>query len=79
MCNTVGGCMMQGVNTEIEDPQDPPSNSMPDIPIASLSTHGVLSDFYVKKTGPNMDIQLTDEPTENVTAHEDTPQNNIVH
>ena len=67
------------VNIEIEDPRYPPSNSMPDIPIVPPSTHDVLSDFYVKKTGPNMDIQLTDQPTENGTAYEDTLQNNSVH
>ena len=62
------------VNIEFEDPQYLLSNSMPDIPIVPPSTHDVLSDFYVKKTGPNMDIQLTDQLTENGTAYEDTAE-----
>ena len=77
MCSTACGIMMQEVSTEMEDPQDQPSTPMPDISIVVSSTHAVLSDFYVKKTSSNMDIQLTNEPTENVTAYEDTLQNNI--
>ncbi len=33
-----------------------------------------LPDFYVKKSGPEMDIQLTEQPIENVTAYNDTLQ-----
>ena len=71
MCNTAGGIMMQEVSFGAEDIDDSPTSTsntatMNDSASEStasvnLVTYETLPDLYVKKSGPNMDIQLTDD------------------
>ena len=80
ICNTAGGIMMQEVSFGAEDIDDSPTSTsntatMNDSASEStaavnLVTYETLPDLYVKKSGPNMDIQLTDEPVEGMNAYQ---------
>ena len=69
--------MIQEVDAELEDYHVPAPTAGP-IATSTSSTSIALPDFYVKKTGPTMEIQLTDDPTENSTAYKETMQKYLI-
>ena len=64
--------MLQEVVAEMEEQQPRLIHGIHQESDDPCSTYDSLPNCYVKQNGPDMDIQLTETPVENVTADNNT-------